>query len=173
MAKVVSDPDAFRKLFVDFEHTAFKFEVRRAYGLPSEDLPFQQFLNGEDPGVEWLRDWLDLMREQTSTGKRVERVRVVDDPPSDYLRFEIFITPHNIAAGEDIRYLDRARARELQLPNHDFWLFDSRTLAILHFGEDDAFLGFEMVEDTDELLRHCYWRDVAWTRARRLSDQAR
>mgnify|MGYP006178464347 CR=1 FL=1 len=47
------------------------------------------------------------MESQTSTGKRVERVRVVDDPPSDYLRFEISITPHNLAVGEDIRYLDR------------------------------------------------------------------
>ncbi|GAB3156782.1 hypothetical protein GCM10027290_55400 [Micromonospora sonneratiae] len=170
MSKIISDPGAFQKLFADFEHVAFKLEVRRAYGLPSEDIPFQQFLNGQDPGVAWLQNWLDLMESQTSTGKRVERVRVVDDPPSDYLRFEIFVTPHNLAAGEDIRYLDRDQARRLNLPNHDFWLFDSRTLAVLHFDSDNVFLGFETIDAVEEILRHCYWRDVAWTHARSFSD---
>nr|MDT0662104.1 hypothetical protein [Micromonospora sp. DSM 115978] len=170
MPEIVSDPDAFQKLFLNFEHAAFKFEVRRAYGVRSEDLPFQQFLQGHDPGIEWLREWLDLMESQISTRKRVERVRVVDDPPSDYLRFEISITPHNLAVGEDIRYLDRDLAEELGLPHHDFWLFDSRKLAVLHFGDDDTFLGFETIDGVHDILQHCYWRDVAWTRAVRFTD---
>lgn len=173
MTAIISEPTAFQKLFRTFEHAAFKFEVRRAYGLPSEDLPFQQFLGGQDPGTAWLQDWLDLMESQTSTGRRVERVRVMDDPPSDYLRFEIFMTPHNLAAGEDIRYLDRRRGEELELPTHDFWLFDSRRLAILHFDEDDLFLGFETIDSVEAVLQHCHWRDVAWTRATRFSELRR
>lgn len=172
MADIIDDPDAFERLFLDFEHAAFKLEVRRSYGPPSESVPLQQFLTGEDPGAEWLRDWLDLMESQTSLGKRVERVRVVDDPPSDYLRFEIFMTPHNLAAGEDIRYLDRGRADQLHLPNYDFWLFDSRKLARLHFDDDDVFLGFEEIKDVTDVLRHCYWRDVAWTRATNFADHS-
>lgn len=35
--------------------------------------------------------------------------------------------------GEDIRYLDRARAGGL--PDFDYWLFDSRQVARLHFDE--------------------------------------
>ncbi|MFV2011261.1 MULTISPECIES: DUF6879 family protein [unclassified Micromonospora] len=170
MTVIVDDPDAFQKLFLGFEHVAFKFEVRRSYGVQAEDLPFQDFLAGRDPGIEWLRGWLDLMASQTSTGKRVERVRVVDDPPSDYLRFEISITPYNLAVGEDIRYIDRDVADALDLPHHDFWLFDSRKLAVLHFGDDDTFLGFEAVDGVDDILQHCYWRDVAWTRATRFAD---
>ncbi|MEV0428298.1 DUF6879 family protein [Micromonospora sp. NPDC050495] len=170
MGSLITDPDAFQRLFQDFEHAAFKLEVRRSYGLPSEDEPFQKFLTGQDPGIEWLRSWLDLMKAQTSTGKRVERVRVIDEPPSDYLRFEISVTPHNLEAGEDIRYLVRDRAAELALPQYDFWLFDSRVVALLHFTDDDQFVGFTTIEDATEVLRHCQWRDRAWTRATRFSD---
>ena len=83
------------------------------------------------------------------------------------------MTPHNLAAGEDIRYLDRSRAEELELPAHDFWLFDSRRLAILHFDDDDLFLGFETIDSVEAVLQHCHWRDAAWTRATRFSDLRR
>ncbi|MBW4702600.1 DUF6879 family protein [Micromonospora sp. RL09-050-HVF-A] len=165
MGSLVTDPATFLRLFADFHHAAFKLEVRRSYGVPSEDEPFQVFLAGGDPGVGWLRPWLDLMRAETAKGKRVERVRVVDEPPSDYLRFEMSVTPHNIAAGEDIRYLDRRRATELALPQYDFWLFDSQLVAFLHFTDDDQFVGFRTTEDPAEVLKHCQCRDRAWTRA--------
>ncbi|MEV0003067.1 DUF6879 family protein [Micromonospora sp. NPDC050980] len=170
MGTLIDDPDAFQRLFEDFEHAAFKLEVRRSYGLPSEDEPFQAFLAGADPGIEWLRSWLDLMQTETSTGKTVERVRVIDEPPSDYLRFEMSVTPHNLAAGEDIRYLGRRRAAELALPDYDFWLFDSRVVAFLHFTDDDRFEGFTVTEEPAEVLRHCQWRDRAWTRATRFAE---
>ncbi|MEU1680842.1 DUF6879 family protein [Micromonospora zamorensis] len=170
MGLLVTDPDAFQRLFEDFQHAAFKLEVRRSYGLASEDEPFQTFLAGGDPGIEWLRSWLDLMEAETSKGKRVERVRVVDEPPSEYLRFEISVTPHNLAAGEDIRYLARARAAELALPEYDFWLFDSQVVAFLHFTDDDRFVGFSTTEDPAEVLMHCQWRDRAWTRATRFTE---
>ncbi|MEU1604369.1 DUF6879 family protein [Micromonospora matsumotoense] len=165
MGSLVTDPATFQRLFEDFHHAAFKLEVRRSYGVPSEDEPFQVFLAGRDPGVGWLRSWLDLMRAETAKGKRVERVRVVDEPPSDYLRFEMSVTPHNIAAGEDIRYLARRRATELALPQYDFWLFDSQLVAFLHFTDDDQFVGFSTTEDPAEVLKHCQCRDRAWTRA--------
>ncbi|ASW55933.1 DUF6879 family protein [Plantactinospora sp. KBS50] len=168
MPNIITDPDAFDSLFADFDHTAFKLEVRRSYGVTSEDLPYQQFLRGEDPGIEWLRPWLDTMRAQTSLGKRVERVRVVDDPPSDYLRFEMSVTPYNLEAGEDIRFLLRTDAGRLDLPDHDFWLFDSRLVAFLHFADDDRFLGFTTSEDPTTVSQHCRWRDAAWATAVRL-----
>jgi hypothetical protein len=165
MADIIADPAAFQRLFVDFQHAAFKLEVRRSYGIPSEDAPFQEFLRGADPGIEWLRPWLDLMKSQTSTGKRVERVRVVDERPSDYLRFEMSVTPHNLDVGEDIRFISRSDAKKFDLPDYDFWLFDSQRVVFLHFTDDDRFLGFTTTEDTANVLRHCRWRDAAWTRA--------
>ena len=165
MPELITDPDAFTALFQAFRHTAFRLEVRRMYGLAYEDEPFQEFLRGGDPGIEWLRPWLELMKEQTGAGKRVERVRVVDDPPSAYLRFEIAVTPHNLAAGEDLRYIQRSKARSLELPDYDYWIFDSSRVVLLRFGEDDRFLGFEEDDDPAAVVQHAYWRDAVWHHA--------
>lgn len=160
-----TDPDAFTQLFSEFTETAYRLEVRRSYGVTDEDAPFQQYLAGEDPGIRWLQPWLDLMSEQTRRGKQVHRVRVVDDPPSDYLRWEIENTPHNLRAGEDIRYLPRREAERLDLPDHDSWLFDDRLLALLEFDDEDRFLGFRRSRDTNWVSAHVRWRELAWARA--------
>jgi hypothetical protein len=65
----------------------------------------------------------------------------------------------------DIRYLTRDRANAAGLPHHDYWLFDSSKLVIMHFDDADRFLGAEVVEDLVMVLRHCYWRDAAWHHA--------
>lgn len=162
----VSGPE-FGALFQRFEHTAFRLEPRRRYNVSDEEEPFRRFLAGEDPGADWLQDWLDLMRKQTGQGKLVERVRIVDDPPSEYLSFEIAMTPHNLDAGEDIRYLDRRRAAEAGLPDYDFWMFDSTMVARMEFDGNDVPLGARLITDPAEVVRHNYWRDVAWHHAYR------
>lgn len=164
MPELVSGP-AFLRLFEDFAHAAFRLEVRTSYGIPEEDEPYRQFLAGEDPGLEWFAPWLDLMRAETGRGKRVERVRVIDAPPSDYLRFELWGTPYNLDAGEDIRYLGRDQAAALDLPGYDFWVFDAGTVARLQFGEHDRFLGVHLSDDPADVLRHVQWREAAWHHA--------
>ncbi|MGB6164049.1 MAG: DUF6879 family protein [Pseudonocardiaceae bacterium] len=78
---------------------------------------------------------------------------------------------HN-AAGEDIHYLARDQAQAATMPNHDYWLFDSRTLVRMHFDDADVFLGGEIVEEPAEIVQHNYWRDVAWHHAVRRDDFA-
>lgn len=161
----VADPDRFTGLFTTFTATAYRLEVRRAYGVPDEDVPFQEYLAGRDPGTAWLRPWLELMARQTGMGKRVERVRFVDTPPSPYLRWEIHCTPHNLAAGEDIRYLPRPVARRLALPDHDYWLFDNALVAVLDFDAQDRFLGFRTTTDPAAVAQHLAWQRAAWRHA--------
>ena len=93
-------------------------------------------------------------------------------PLSDYSRFGIFCAQYTNAAGEDIRYLHRDIAQADGLPNYDFWLFDSRKLVRMHFDDEDAFLGAELIEDPVEIVQHNYWRDAAWHRAARRDDFA-
>lgn len=132
-----------------------------------------EFLAGElDPDKQRTGWWLPNVRAATSVGRRFERVRVVSTPPTDYSRYGLFTSRDNIAAGEDIRYLARTEAQQLGLPNHDYWLFDSRKLARLHFDDsDDRLLTVEIIEDDHEqIVQHNYWRDVAWHHATRRGD---
>lgn len=81
----------------------------------------------------------------TAAGKQVARVRVVTEPHGDYTRYALAGAVINIEGGEDMRYMPRSRAQRLGLPEHDFWLFDERLVALMHFSDDDAFLGAELV----------------------------
>lgn len=86
---------------------------------------------------------------------------MVSLPLSDYTRFGLRGSQFTTAAGEDIRYVDRDTARANRLPEHDYWLFDSRQLVRMHFGGDDIFTHAEVIEDAEEIVQHNYWRDAA------------
>lgn len=59
----------------------------------------------------WWRSWLDVVAETTGRGVVMRRLRVVSEPLSDYVRYEYDGTFSNVAAGEDVRWLPRSRAR--------------------------------------------------------------
>ncbi len=118
----------------------------------------------------WFQDWLTMIRAATDEGRRFTRVRLVSLPLTDYSRFGVFCSEHTNAAGEDIRYLTRDQATDL--PDYDYWLFDSRKLVRMHFADDLTFLGGEVITDPATLVEHSYWRDAAWHRAVRRDDFA-
>lgn len=129
--------------------------------------PFRKFLAGEPDDLDWFQNWLTMIREATAEGRRFRRVRVVSVPMTDYSRWGYIFSQHNNSAGEDIRYLTRDRAQAAGLPDHDYWLFDSRKLVLMNFGDDDRFLNAEIVEDAEQIVQHNYWRDAAWHYAKR------
>lgn len=160
------EPAALDELFRTFAGTAWRLEVRTSYGLLAEDQPYQDFLAGKEPDLGWFTPWLDLMREQiTRRGKRVERVRVIDQPPSDYLRWEYYLNRWNAEAGEDIRYLPREVASGLHLPAYDFWIFDGAAVAFMGFAESGELIGPVVVEDQAVTRQHLSYRDAAWQAA--------
>lgn len=160
------------RLFRTFERSAWRLETQGIYREPDETEYFRRFLNGEPDDLSWMRDWLANIRAITEAGKFFGRVRVLTDPLTDYLRWEIAVTPANIQAGEDIRFLVAARAAELGLPDHDYWLFDDERVAWMHFG-DQGFIGAELITDPAVVAQHRAWRELAWTHALTYDDYAR
>lgn len=158
----VLTPEEFADLFTSFAHTAFRLETRDFYNDDSEHEPFRRFLAGEPADDTWMADFCADVRGWVAEGKRIERVRVVTVPHSDYVRWSLTVARLNVQAGEDIRYLPRTRARDLGLPDEDYWLFDSRRAAVLRFDDTDRLLGAELIEDPAEVVKRCHWRDVAW-----------
>jgi hypothetical protein len=152
--------DFFRE---GFEHTAWRLETRREYAADEATEEYQQFLKGIDPPRDEGGPWFVNARAQTAAGKRIERVRLVDEPPSDGQRYLLATTPDNLAAGEDIRYLRRTDAERIGLPDFDFWLFDSRILA--RFNWTDASRRMELTTDPAAVVAACQARDAAWHHA--------
>jgi len=136
-------------------------EVRESYAAPREVESFKKFRAGEPVDLSWAETWFSIIREATAEGRHFSRVRVVSMPLSDYSRFGLWAAQFTSDAGEDIRYVTRDEAQKAELPNHDYWLFDSRKLVRMHFGDEDRFLGGEIIEDAAEIVKHNYWRDAA------------
>ncbi|MFD4135536.1 DUF6879 family protein [Streptomyces goshikiensis] len=149
-------------LFTEFEHTAFRLETRRGYASDRQGARFQAFMRGVDPAPEPDNPWHVNVRERAAQGGRFSRVRIIDEPPTDGQRFLMASATANAAAGEDIRVLARAEAARLQLPDYDFWLFDSQTLVRFHIDDQDVTIGVEVVEDPVDVLAACRARDRAW-----------
>lgn len=155
------DGSALAEVVLGYRHAAFRLETRERYNEQEEVEPLRRFLAGE-PDYGWNEEWVIMLQRRAADGQRLERVRVVSEPHSNYTRFGLDLARVNVPAGEDIRYLPRHRATGLDLPEHDFWLIDSTRLAILRFGDDDQMLGAEVHDDPATVVKHCYYRDVAW-----------
>ncbi|MFF3360416.1 DUF6879 family protein [Streptomyces misionensis] len=61
--------------------------------------------------------------------------------------------------------LTRSKADELQLPGEDFWIFDARVVALLHFDDADDMTGVELITNPVEVLRYAQAREAAWHHA--------
>jgi hypothetical protein len=157
---------AFGALFTCFDRSAQRLETRAQYRDAEESAALALFLAGspDDPDYVASRNyWLDgTIRVGRDAGKSFARVRVVTDPLTPYQRFGLHHGRHNVAAGEDIRYLEQDRAVELHLPAHDYWLFDETRLALLWFSADDRLLGAQLITEPTVVRQHAAWLALAF-----------
>ncbi|WP_439662837.1 DUF6879 family protein [Lentzea sp. HUAS TT2] len=158
--------EAFSALFREFNSSAWRWEAQGTYNQPDEVEPWQRWRDGvpvlED--LDWLRPWLNDIRAATESGKVFQRVRMLTEPLTEYLRWQMEVTPANLAAGEEIWLLTQAAASRLGLPTHDFWIFDRVKVAVLHYGAQ-GLVGAEIVTEPATVARYEQWRKIACAEA--------
>jgi hypothetical protein len=158
-------PEDFNVLFGQFRHYAFRLEVQPTYKADYEQEALNDFLRGEPrpaPEYDYYAPWLASVREVTAEGRRIERVRVLQEPPTDYQRFELWMARYNIAAGELLRCMTVKQAGAAGVPTtSDWWLFDSTTLAVMRFSADGVPQGGRIITDPTTVSRYNSWRDLA------------
>ena len=108
---------------------------------------------------------IDLVRATVARGVVVRRARIVSEPVAEYIRFEHAVTPMNLAAGEDVRWLPRRQASDIALPGNDFWILDGQLARFGHFSGDGDVLGEEWREEpaVTELCATAF--EAVWERA--------
>ena len=163
---LLSDAEFWENLH-DFQHSAFRLELQLDYREPGETDLADAWLSGEevdpetDPG---LAEWFRSVRTHVTAGRTVERVRVHEDPPTDYQRWERWLGRWNTAAGETLRYLTRARAYDIGLlpaaGEEDWWLYDDARLLVMRFAEGRR-VENEIITDHETVHQACEWRDLA------------
>jgi hypothetical protein len=128
-------------LLQSFRQSAFRLETLAHYTVPQEEEWFTAWRRtGKLPELTPDNDsWLRMVRNHCAAGKRMQRVRVVSSPLTDYERFELALFPPSVAAGEEIRVVQRSAV----VRTADFWLFDESRAVMLRYDEAGRFQGVE------------------------------
>ena len=148
-----------------FERSAFRLETLREYRVPEEEGQLAQYLSGEPMPVAHNSDWHADIREWARARKKLQRVRVVRPPLTNYVRCEFdWAYPENLRAGEDARVIDGAEADRLGLPSWDYWFFDDQVVFRLNYASDGRFLSGERLMDADP-ADFCRYREIALAHA--------
>ncbi|WP_326642288.1 hypothetical protein OG884_04085 [Streptosporangium sp. NBC_01755] len=147
--------------------SAVHLELRDVY--TPNDPDYLAWMAGDrfDPAERWS-DWFDLIVATVARGVRVRRARIVSEPVTDYIRYEYDITAaHNIAAGEEVRWLPRRQAADLLVPGSDLWIFDGSVVVFNHFTGDGTWPADGVERRADEALakRLLAAFDTIWERA--------
>lgn len=160
MSRWIQPGPEWAELFHSFRRSAWRWECQGTYREPGEREPFRLWRKGRRDD-SFLDGWLAKVRGWCAQGKTFRRVRMVTEPPTEYLRWMFEVTDLNVAAGEDIRWISETDARRLGMPGHDFYLLDDERVVIMHFG-DDGLAGAEVTSDPAVLAEHQRWRDRVW-----------
>ncbi|MBW5485129.1 DUF6879 family protein [Streptomyces bambusae] len=160
---------SFEELLSSARHSAVHLEMRDGYmAEPALDAWKAGSRADHLAEDEDFQQWLGWVRDATERGVRVRRARVFSTPESDYIRWEYFISDANAAAGEEIRWLPRRQATDIAFPGNDFWVFDSRTVVVLHFTGDGEAAGegwMELNADPHVLQLCTAAFEAVWERA--------
>lgn len=168
MATVIPTSE-FGEVLLTAKHTWFRLEMQPAYDVGKEIAESERFAAGKplNPHEEKpIKDeWLNQVRAWRDAGIRIERVRVHEDPPTDYQRWVRWTAAWNIAAGEVMRYMTRKEAHDVGLlpaaGDADWYLLDSNRLLKMHFDSDHRIFRVELDDDPATVVQACAWRDLA------------
>jgi hypothetical protein len=161
--------------FSNFTKSAFRLETLPEYRAEYESELLARFLNNENVDIENNPDmiaWCELVSTKTKAGAVMERARVVCNPVTDYLRYEMTCAyPMTTAAGEKVRILSEddfditCDEDELDVVFNrwgaiDFWLFDDEHMLIMDYDDDGTWLGFHESRDDEDIKDAMRVRDA-------------
>jgi hypothetical protein len=138
-------------MFETFSYSAFRLETYQTYiGTTRDD------------------QWVALLKASRRWGKTHQRVHVITEPLTGAMQQELTegYEP-NVAAGEDIGIIPVAATGGWpdDVPQSDFWLFDSSRLLAMHYEPDGTWTGADRITDPERIVQACRIRDAALHRA--------
>lgn len=154
-------PEDFDRLFDSFHWTVFRFQCLPYYNVGGAEADrVRAFQAGQPRPLRSVATdpWLARMAATTIQGKQWEKAWVVDDPMTDYQRYQVDSHRESQVCGERVHVVPRAAIGDL---GGDFWLFDGGTpgvhAALMRYDSDGRYLGADYA-DADEVERRGLWR---------------
>jgi hypothetical protein len=144
------DAPQIRDLFAS-AMTMYRLERLPAYGPAPQETP------------QALAQWCDAVRTWTGQGRIVQRVRLLTEPPTDYMRYQLSTAfLDQVEAGEDVRILVSSSAWPDGVTlQQDHWLINGNTLLVLDHSKDGALAFADLVDDEAAVATARGLRDLA------------
>jgi hypothetical protein len=166
----LDEPD-WLALFENVQESWFRLETLQVYSVGYEREEYERFLEtgrlDRAPG-----DWQHMIRRHADAGRSLQRVHIIGEPLTDYLRYELEAYRHNSTAGEDVRVIPTPLPHwPAGLPQGvDYWLFDDRDVWDMHYDHEGGFLRATRSKSVSHLDQCRHWRDSAIAQSITLSD---
>lgn len=164
-------PEDFDALFENFRSTAYRLETLPFYDVGSIGQEAERFAafreNRPIPERSVRTDpWMQRIARTAVAGKAWKRVRVVDEPLSEFERYELISLVEAQAVGDENFIVLR---REVG-PVPDMWLFDAdmpeRHAVLMDYDPQGKWRGCRLVTDGHEMIPLVN----AWNRALTLAE---
>lgn len=127
--------------------TRLKLELRDRYAVDAAIL--DAWRRGDSETVRARHEgFISRLIAEASAGVTQRRIKVISEPPSEYMRFALDLAGAAVDAGEEIRWLPRRRTSSLLLPGNDCFLLD------------DKFVIFNVLDGEDGRLEQQLWTDA-------------
>jgi hypothetical protein len=165
------DDPRWQALFTGIRTSWFRLETLQRYDVEYEADEFDEFLRTGRLDRA-AGPWQHMISAHKRAGRTLQRVHVVVEPLTAYLRYELAAYAHNARAGEDIRVIPTpAGAWPPGLPkNRDFWLFDDADAWAMIYDPAGRFIAAEQLTNANEIARCQQWRDSAVAESMPLAD---
>lgn len=127
-------------LFDSFTVSAFRLETLPAYDIGGDEAErLAAYLTCRPRPERSVRTspWLARIARTTAEGKTWQRVRIVDNPLTEYQRYQLESYRESQAVGEEIRIVERS---DVEVPNQDFWLLDGELVVVLQYDDEGRFV---------------------------------
>jgi hypothetical protein len=145
MRRTITDTgNELEQILSEATRSLWRFEQQPHYAIDDEAGLFAGFRDGRliDPNqAPGLRAWFEQVEQMTKRGIRVGRLRIVDDPATEYQRWLQYVDQWNRRAGETIDYLPRwaitgdggrTGLEDPPFAGRDWWLIDREIAVIMH-----------------------------------------
>lgn len=139
------DAKALSAILQNVRSTAFRLETLQYYAGDDEELDeFRHGLPLRERSIE-TSPYLRRIAVATLAGRHWSRIHVIDQPLTDYVRFELASYIGSAAVGERIMIADRSGSPDLETLRQDFWLLDDglpdETALLMDYADDGKFTG--------------------------------
>jgi hypothetical protein len=163
----ISDEELWAQ-FQAFSYSAVRLEGLQSYVSDEDDAEeLAAFAAGRPRHHHRDTQWAALVKASRRWGKTHRRIRVVTEPLTPYVQWELtWGFEANVAAGEDIRVLAvTAGEWPEDVPRSDFWLLDSSKLFGMRYEADGQWASAERITDPERIVEACRACDAALHRA--------